>query len=122
MAGGSPVNGADGYFYQPTLVTGVSEGVRLVDEEQFGPVVPIMKYSTDEEAVRVPCRIEPWFSCYCVRFLVIYGVTNITSRYGVTNITSRYLTCATSSLRVISLAKFRSIAFMHYLCGSCIGV
>ena len=52
VTGGSPVKGAEGYFYEPTLVTGVGEGVRLVDEEQFGPVVPVMKYSTDEEVVR----------------------------------------------------------------------
>ncbi|KAF4674270.1 Succinate-semialdehyde dehydrogenase, mitochondrial [Perkinsus olseni] len=33
----------DGYFMAPAIVTGITDGVRLVDEEQFGPVVPIMK-------------------------------------------------------------------------------
>jgi acyl-CoA reductase-like NAD-dependent aldehyde dehydrogenase len=40
-----------GYFIPPTIVTGIKEGVRLVDEEQFGPVVPVMPYKTDAEAV-----------------------------------------------------------------------
>lgn len=40
-----------GYFYQPTLVTGVKEGVRLVDEEQFGPVLPIIPYRDVEDAI-----------------------------------------------------------------------
>lgn len=40
-----------GYFYQPTLVTGIREGVRLVDEEQFGPVLPIIAYTNIEDAI-----------------------------------------------------------------------
>ena len=34
-----------GYFIPPTLVTNVKEGMPLVDEEQFGPVLPIIKFS-----------------------------------------------------------------------------
>lgn len=41
-----------GLFYLPTIVVDVAEGVRLVDEEQFGPVVPVMPFKTDEEAIR----------------------------------------------------------------------
>jgi len=41
-----------GLFYLPTIVVGIAEGVRLVDEEQFGPVVPVMPFKTDEEAIR----------------------------------------------------------------------
>lgn len=41
-----------GLFYLPTIVVDVAEGTRLVDEEQFGPVVPVMSYKDDEEAVR----------------------------------------------------------------------
>eukprot|EP00928_Gymnodinium_smaydae_P043527 TRINITY_DN29142_c0_g1_i1.p1 TRINITY_DN29142_c0_g1~~TRINITY_DN29142_c0_g1_i1.p1 ORF type:complete len:475 (+),score=68.26 TRINITY_DN29142_c0_g1_i1:74-1498(+) len=49
-AGGSPRPG-DGYFYPPTILTGVREGTRIVDEEQFGPVLPVMPYKTVDEAV-----------------------------------------------------------------------
>merc|ERR1719401_146526 len=44
--------GMDGYFIEPTIVTGLKEGSRLVDEEQFGPVMPIIKYSDEADAVR----------------------------------------------------------------------
>jgi acyl-CoA reductase-like NAD-dependent aldehyde dehydrogenase len=49
-AGGAPVGGK-GYFYQPTIVADVAEGVRLVDEEQFGPALPILSYSNLDDAV-----------------------------------------------------------------------
>jgi acyl-CoA reductase-like NAD-dependent aldehyde dehydrogenase len=48
--GGAPVGGK-GYFYQPTIVADVAEGVRLVDEEQFGPALPVIPYRSVEDAV-----------------------------------------------------------------------
>jgi len=48
-AGGSPLPGS-GYFYPPTIISGVKEGVRIVDEEQFGPVLPVISY-TDESQI-----------------------------------------------------------------------
>jgi acyl-CoA reductase-like NAD-dependent aldehyde dehydrogenase len=55
-AGGRVVTGGGaraggGYFVEPTLVTGLAEGTRLVDEEQFGPALPILTYRDVEEAV-----------------------------------------------------------------------
>jgi len=49
-AGGAPLAGS-GYFYPPTILSGVREGVRIVDEEQFGPVLPVMKYSDEADAI-----------------------------------------------------------------------
>jgi len=43
--------GTGGYFYKPTIITGVKEGCRIVDEEQFGPALPVMPYENDEEAI-----------------------------------------------------------------------
>ncbi len=34
-----------GYFISPTIVTGLPENARLVQEEQFGPVLPVLEYS-----------------------------------------------------------------------------
>ena len=48
--GGSPLEG-DGYFYPITLIGGLDNGSRLVDEEQFGPVLPIIKYKNLEDAI-----------------------------------------------------------------------
>ena len=50
LAGGKEIEG-QGYFHQPTVVTNISDGVRLVDEEQFGPVIPIIKYSDLDEVI-----------------------------------------------------------------------
>ncbi|GGG60516.1 aldehyde dehydrogenase [Kocuria dechangensis] len=50
VAGGAPWDG-EGYFFEPTVLTNVHEGMRIVDEEQFGPVMPIMAYDTVDEAV-----------------------------------------------------------------------
>merc|ERR1711879_72717 len=44
--------GFKGFFIEPTIVAGVKEGCRLVDEEQFGPVLPVLKYSEISEAVQ----------------------------------------------------------------------
>ncbi len=50
-AGGKPVD-RDGWFYRPTILTNVGPGVRVVDEEQFGPVLPVMAYDDLDEAIR----------------------------------------------------------------------
>jgi acyl-CoA reductase-like NAD-dependent aldehyde dehydrogenase len=51
LTGGEKREGP-GYFIPPTLVADVAEDSRLVTEEQFGPVVPILKYSDLEDAIR----------------------------------------------------------------------
>jgi acyl-CoA reductase-like NAD-dependent aldehyde dehydrogenase len=51
IAGGEIPNGP-GYFLPPSLVTDVPDDCRLVREEQFGPIVPILKYSDLEDAIR----------------------------------------------------------------------
>jgi len=50
VTGGAPLPGK-GYFIPPTLVTGISDGSRLVDEEQFGPALPIVPVRDVEDAV-----------------------------------------------------------------------
>jgi acyl-CoA reductase-like NAD-dependent aldehyde dehydrogenase len=50
VAGGEPVAGP-GYFVRPTIVRDIKDGARLVDEEQFGPVLPVIKYSNLDDAV-----------------------------------------------------------------------
>ena len=49
---GGDVPKGPGYFLPPTLVTDIDETSRLVQEEQFGPIVPIMKFSDVEDAIR----------------------------------------------------------------------
>jgi acyl-CoA reductase-like NAD-dependent aldehyde dehydrogenase len=40
-----------GYFVPPTVVTEVGRGTRLVDEEQFGPVLPVVRYERLDDAL-----------------------------------------------------------------------
>ena len=42
-----------GYFYEPTIVADLTNGSRLVDEEPFGPIVPVIKYQDEDEAIRL---------------------------------------------------------------------
>ncbi len=50
LSGGAPIS-EKGYFYPPTIVADVSNGIRLVDEEQFGPALPVIRYSDIEGAL-----------------------------------------------------------------------
>ncbi len=51
VAGGAPATDLGELFYQTTLVADVNDGIALVDEEQFGPVLPIISYSDVEDAI-----------------------------------------------------------------------
>lgn len=50
LTGGTKPDGA-GYFFEPTVLTGVTADARLLREEIFGPVAPIATFRTDEEAI-----------------------------------------------------------------------
>ena len=43
--------GDRGYFYAPTIVADLADGARLVDEEQFGPVLPVVPYTELDDAI-----------------------------------------------------------------------
>jgi len=50
LAGGKRMD-RDGYFFEPTIVADLTDGSRLVDEEPFGPILPIIKYSDIDEVI-----------------------------------------------------------------------
>jgi len=51
--GGHRLNDSSGWFHQPTIMTGVDHTMKLMREETFGPVLPIMTFKTDDEAIRL---------------------------------------------------------------------
>jgi len=51
LCGGQRLPG-DGYFYAPTVIAEAREGMRVVDEEQFGPLVPVLRYRDVDDALR----------------------------------------------------------------------
>ena len=58
IAGGE-VENRRGYFIRPTIVRDISDGTKLVDEEQFGPVLPIIRFSDAEDAL-ARANASPW--------------------------------------------------------------
>ncbi|WP_242496061.1 aldehyde dehydrogenase family protein [Sphingobium cupriresistens] len=50
IAGGAPLD-RDGYFIAPTIVKDIGDDARLVRDEQFGPILPILAYDTIEDAI-----------------------------------------------------------------------
>ena len=58
VTGGAPASELGELFYPITLVADVADGIALVDEEQFGPVLPIIRYSDVEEAITSANRLD----------------------------------------------------------------
>lgn len=50
LCGGKRREG-EGYFYEPTVVADLGDGTRLVDEEPFGPILPVIRYSDIDEVI-----------------------------------------------------------------------
>ena len=71
LVGGETVAG-DGYFFKPTVLDNVSANSSIWKEEIFGPVAPIVRFKTEEEAVRLANDTEYG--------LVSYAFTNDAKR------------------------------------------
>ena len=52
VVGGAPVDGP-GFFYQPTLLVDVDQDARIAQEEVFGPVLVVIPYDDDDDAVAI---------------------------------------------------------------------
>ncbi|GGI43927.1 acyl-CoA reductase-like NAD-dependent aldehyde dehydrogenase [Agromyces flavus] len=51
VAGGEPAPELGPLFYRATVVADIDDGAALVDEEQFGPVIPVIRYSDVDDAI-----------------------------------------------------------------------
>merc|ERR1711939_1223087 len=49
---GKWVKGTEGYFIQPTIFSGVSPDMKIMQEEIFGPVCTISKFETEDEVIK----------------------------------------------------------------------
>ncbi|MBY4403349.1 aldehyde dehydrogenase family protein [Rhodococcus fascians] len=58
LTGGNPEAGQAGYFYPTTLVADIGNDNDLVTQEQFGPALPIIRYSTVDEAVEMANALD----------------------------------------------------------------
>ena len=50
---GGQIPAGPGYFYPPTVLSGVSKDARILQEEVFGPVAPIVTFSSEAEAIQL---------------------------------------------------------------------
>jgi succinate-semialdehyde dehydrogenase/glutarate-semialdehyde dehydrogenase len=61
--GGDP-HPLGGTFFTPTVLTGAARDMRIADEETFGPVAPIFRFRTEEEAVAIANATESGLAAY----------------------------------------------------------
>jgi succinate-semialdehyde dehydrogenase/glutarate-semialdehyde dehydrogenase len=53
LTGGKRGDNRKGYFYQPTVLTNVDHEMTIMRDETFGPVLPVMTFKSDDEAVKL---------------------------------------------------------------------
>jgi len=53
VCGGKRSNEFDGAYFEPTLLTGLNDSMRLWDEEAFGPSLSVIPFSTEQEAIEI---------------------------------------------------------------------
>ena len=63
VCGGQP-DGRGGLYFQPTVIKGVREDMRMMHEEIFGPVAPLFAFDTEAEAVRMANATEFGLAAY----------------------------------------------------------
>ncbi|KAI1467584.1 aldehyde dehydrogenase [Daldinia caldariorum] len=65
LAGGGRVAGTEGYFFEPTVVADAAPGMRVAQEETFGPLLALFPFDTEEEAVRAANDTSMGLASYC---------------------------------------------------------
>lgn len=51
LQGGSRVNLADGYYFEPTIISNAGDDMLCMTEETFGPLAPVATFKTEEEVI-----------------------------------------------------------------------
>jgi succinate-semialdehyde dehydrogenase / glutarate-semialdehyde dehydrogenase len=64
IAAGGARHALGGTFYQPTIITNVTPGMRVAREEIFGPVAPLFRFKTEADAVRMANDTEFGLASY----------------------------------------------------------
>ena len=70
LAGGATVvtggkrHSLGGTFFEPTVVTGVTPAMKVAREETFGPLAPLFRFETDDEAIRMANATEFGLAAY----------------------------------------------------------
>jgi succinate-semialdehyde dehydrogenase/glutarate-semialdehyde dehydrogenase len=64
VAAGGSRHGNQGYFFQPTVVTDIPDDSKIMTEEPFGPVAPIVPFKTFDEVVERANSLEYGLAAY----------------------------------------------------------
>ena len=64
MAIGGRRHALGGTFYEPTVLTNVAPSARVVNEEIFGPVAPLVRFETEEDAIAIANSSEFGLASY----------------------------------------------------------
>lgn len=64
LVGGEKYTEENGYFYQPTVLDNVTNEMKIMKEETFGPVAPITVFETDEEVIEAANDTEYGLASY----------------------------------------------------------
>ena len=64
VAAGGKRHALGGNFYEPTVLLDVTQGMKVAREETFGPVAPLFRFDTEEEAVRMANDTEFGLAAY----------------------------------------------------------
>ena len=64
LVGGKRPDGLEGAYYEVTVLTNVNHDMRVWNEEVFGPVLPVITFETEEEAIRLANDTEYGLGAY----------------------------------------------------------
>jgi succinate-semialdehyde dehydrogenase/glutarate-semialdehyde dehydrogenase len=64
VAAGGDFGEGNSHFVEPTILCNVNDGMRIFKEEIFGPIAPIFKFSTEEEAIAMANDTEFGLAAY----------------------------------------------------------
>ena len=53
-----------GYYYEPTVITDLTPDMRVLSEEPFGPIAPVLRYSQLDEAIRIANSVDVGLAGY----------------------------------------------------------
>ena len=70
--GGKKLHGSggyEGYFFEPTLITGANKEMLIASEETFAPVLALFEFDTEEEAVKAANNTSMGLASYYRRFI-----------------------------------------------------
>ena len=108
VTGGKRLDG-EGIFYEPTVIRDVDESMIIMKEETFGPVAPIQKIETDEEAVELANSTPYGLAAYVYTESVSRG-TKLIERldFGIVGWNDGVPSAGTSSVRRNERKRYRS--------------